>query len=69
MLDILKEKSELAQSPEFQRIRQFQLEEILSLSNSSLEPAEIRGMLKLIRRTDDWVSDYNRELRKLDKEN
>ena len=69
MLDIYKEKAELAQSSQFQRIRQFQLEEILSVSNSKIEPAEIRGMLKLIKRTDDWVRDYETMLQRLDREN
>lgn len=67
-IKIYKEKSELAQSPEFQRIRAYLFEEILSISNSNIEPAEIRGMLKLIRRVDDWVRDYLIEQKK-NKEN
>ena len=69
MLDIYKEKAELAKSSQFLRIRQFQMEEILSVSNANIDPAEIRGMLKLIKRTDDWVRDYETMLKRYDKEN
>lgn len=67
-IKIYKEKAELAQSPAFQRIRTYLFEEILSISNSSIEAAEIRGMLKLIRRIDDWVIDYEYQQKK-NKEN
>ncbi|MBQ7764295.1 hypothetical protein IJ384_02875 [bacterium] len=56
--DILIEKYELICSAEYQKIRQFQLENILKLSNSETEPLIIKGMLKTIADTDKWETDF-----------
>lgn len=56
--ELLKLKYELAKSDIYNRVRSLQLDEIVSKSTSSLSSDELRGMLKLIKLTDEWVSDY-----------
>lgn len=56
--ELLKLKYELAKSENYNRVRSLQLNEIVSKSTSSLSSDELRGMLKLIKLTDEWVSDY-----------
>jgi hypothetical protein len=54
--DLIVEKYELVKSKEYQRIRQLQLE--LILQNRNIEPLELRGMLKLIAKTDEWENEF-----------
>lgn len=63
-LQILKEKSELVKSAEYQKIRQYQIETIVSLSNSDIDEKELKGMLKLIRKTDLWNEEYEKKTNK-----
>ena len=64
--DILVEKFELVGSPIYKRIRELQLENILKLANSDIEPLVLKGMLKTIADTDKWDSEFKKE--KLKKE-
>lgn len=62
-LDILKEKSELIESDEYKKIRSYQIEKIIDLSTSEIDEKELKGMLKLIKNTDNWLNDYEKKLK------
>ncbi len=62
-LDILKEKSELIKSDEYKKIRSYQIEKIIDLSTSEIDEKELKGMLKLIKNTDNWINDYEKKLK------
>ena len=64
-LNDLKEKAELAQSEQYKKVRKYQLDKIVSLSTSQIKSSELKGMLKQIASTDSWVSDYEKELKKI----
>lgn len=66
--DILVEKFNLLGSVEYQKIKSYQLENILRLANSDIEPLILKGMLKNIADTDKWESEFLTEKRKLNKE-
>lgn len=66
--DILVEKFDLVGSPAYKRIRELQLENILKLANSDIEPLVLKGMLKTIADTDKWETEFHTEQRKLKKE-
>ena len=66
--DILVEKFNLLGSVEYQKIKNYQLENILKLANSDIEPLVLKGMLKTIADTDKWESEFWAEKRKLKKE-
>ncbi len=66
--DILVEKFNLLGSVEYQKIKSFQLENILKLANSDIEPLLLKGMLKNIADTDKWESEFWAEKKKLKKE-
>lgn len=57
-LKILKEKVELVQSDIYKKIRNYQIEKIITLTNT--DPLEVRGMMKLIKYTDSWIDEYNK---------
>lgn len=56
--ELLKFRYTLAKSETYQHIRSQQLDEIVNRATSSITSDELRGMLKLIKLTDEWVSDY-----------
>ncbi len=56
--ELLKIKYNLANSEIYKQIRSLQLDEIVNKSTSSITSDELRGMLKLIKLTDEWVNDY-----------
>lgn len=56
-LKILKEKADLVQSDIYKKIRNYQIEKIITLT--STDPLEVRGMMKLIKHTDSWLEEYN----------
>lgn len=56
--ELLKFRYNIVKSETYQHIRSQQLENIVSRSTSSISDSELRGMLKLIKYTDDWKSDY-----------
>ena len=64
--DILVEKFDLVCSPAYKRIKELQLENILKLANSDIEPLVLKGMLKTIADTDKWETEFKKE--KLKKE-
>lgn len=66
--DILTEKNNLANSAEYMRIREFQLNNIVNLSNGSIDPLILKGMLKGIKDTDEWAEDFKKEKNKQIKE-
>lgn len=59
--DILVEKFDLVGSPAYKRIRELQLENILRLANSDIEPLVLKGMLKTIADTDKWETEFKKE--------
>lgn len=66
--DILVEKFDLVGSTAYKRIKELQLENILKLANSDIEPLVLKGMLKTIADTDKWETEFLSEQRKLKKE-
>lgn len=61
----IQRKYDIVSSEEYKEFRQYQLDKIVRLSTSQIEPLELKGMLKLISYTDSWVDDYNKELKKV----
>lgn len=59
--DILVEKFDLVGSPAYKRIKELQLENILRLANSDIEPLVLKGMLKTIADTDKWETEFKKE--------
>ena len=66
--NVLVEKFNLLGSVEYQKIKSYQIENILRLANSDIEPLLLKGMLKNIADTDKWESEFLAEKRKLKKE-
>lgn len=60
----LKLKADLVQTEQYKQIRQFQIDKIITLANSNIEPLELKGMLKLIAKTDCWKSEYETYIKK-----
>jgi hypothetical protein len=56
--DILTEKNDLISTEDYSKIKSYQLENILKLSNSEINPLILQGMLKVIADTDKWKSDF-----------
>lgn len=63
-LEILKEKAELVFGSDYQKIKNYQIEKIITLSTSSIEPLELKGMLKLIAYTDNFKQEYEKKVKK-----
>lgn len=57
-LELLIEKNNIVNSLLYKRLRDLQLKYILDLSNHSIDPLLIKGMLKLINDTDKWADEY-----------
>ena len=53
-------KSELAKSKTWQNIRTHQLEMIIGFAKNNYEGNDIRAMLKLIAKTDEWEQDFEK---------
>lgn len=53
-------RSELAKSEEWKEIRKEQLEMIIGFARNNYEGNDIRAMLKLIAKTDDWETDFKK---------
>jgi len=66
--DILAEKYNLICSNQYKQIKKFQLENILKLANSDIEPLLLKGMLKNIADTDKWENEFLIEKNKAKKE-
>lgn len=63
--DILIEKYDLVMSGEYAKTRSYQLENIVRLANSDINPLILQGMLKVIADTDKWKADFDNEKRKV----
>lgn len=61
---ICKEKAALVKGETYAKIRMYQLNKIISLAKSSIDPLEIRGMLKLIADSDDWENQFIKKITK-----
>lgn len=61
--NLLVEKFNLVDSAAYKRIKEFQLENILKLANSDIEPLILKGMLKNIADTDKWETEFMKEKR------
>lgn len=48
----------LVTSENYKKIREQQLNMIVSMASSNLDALEIRGMLRLIGKTDEWKEDF-----------
>lgn len=57
-LELIIEKNNIINSLIYKRLRDLQLKYILDLSNHSIDPLLIKGMLKLINDTDRWADEY-----------
>ncbi len=66
--DILIDKFDLVDSATYKRIKELQLENILRLANTDINPLLIKGMLKNIADTDKWKLEFLNEQKKLKKE-
>lgn len=63
-LDLLQKKAELIEGNDYKRIRQLQLERIVNLSNTQIDPVIFKGMVKMIYDTDQWKDDYTKAKKK-----
>lgn len=59
--EILSEKYDLIESKEYSKIKSYQLENIVKLSNSDINPLILQGMLKLIADTEKWRNEFINE--------
>ena len=53
-----RDKYDLVSSSSYKKIKEFQIEIIIGLAKADYDEKEIRGMLKLIGKTDDWKRDF-----------
>lgn len=56
--ELIAKKRNLLHSKDYQEIRTYQLNHIVSMGNSTVEPLVIKGMLKLINDTDKWEDEF-----------
>lgn len=59
--EILSEKLDLINSEIYSKIKSYQLENIVKLSNSDIDPLMLKGMLKVIFDTDKWRNEFINE--------
>lgn len=64
-LEELKKFKAAVASAEYQLIRNRQIEMIIGLANSNIEPLKLQGMLQLIAKTDTWQTEYDNKLKNL----
>lgn len=57
-LRLLEKKYQIASSEEYKELKRLQLEEILNLSLTGIDPMLLKGMLIGIKNTDSWVRDF-----------
>lgn len=63
--DILVKKYDLIMSDEYSQIRSYQLDNIIRLANSDINPLILQGMLKTIADTDKWETEFKNERKKV----
>lgn len=66
-LETVTHKYQLVESQEYDSIRQYQLEHIIRLSDSAIDPVLLKGMLKLVHDTNSWSYDFQREKERINK--
>lgn len=64
-LEELKKFKAAVASAEYQLIRNRQIEMIVGLASSNIEPLKLQGMLQLIAKTDTWQTEYDNKLKNL----
>ena len=63
-MEELQWKSELSQTQEWKEIRTNQIEMIIKYSTSSTyEASDIKAMLRLIAKTDEWQNEYDKYIK------
>lgn len=62
--EILVEKYDLVDSDIYSKIKSYQLDNIVKLSNSDINPLILQGMLKLISDTEKWRNEFKNEKKK-----
>lgn len=62
--EILVEKYDLVDSDIYSKIKSYQLDNIVKLSNSDINPLILQGMLKLIADTEKWRNEFKNEKKK-----
>lgn len=62
-LNILKERADAVNSSQYSVTRNYALEMIVSLSSSNIEPLELKGMLRLINKIDQFPLEYDKALK------
>ena len=63
-MEELQRKSELSQTQEWKEIRKNQIEMIIKYSTSSTyEASDIKAMLRLIAKTDEWQNEYDKYIK------
>lgn len=63
-MEELQRKSELSQTQEWKEIRTNQIEMIIKYSTSSTyEASDIKAMLRLIAKTDEWQNEYDKYIK------
>ena len=65
----LKKLAMLAQSTQWQEIKNIMFSKIVQASTSNIDPVELKGLLKFIADVDSWIDDYERKLKKKRDEN
>jgi len=60
--EILQDKARLANSVAYREIRTYQLDEIVNLAGRE-DSKVIEGMLKLIKKTDNWTAELTKALK------
>lgn len=56
--NLKRDRFNLVSSDFYKELRKQQLDVIVKLSMADVEPLEIRGMLRLIGKTDEWKADF-----------
>lgn len=56
--NLARDRFDLVATETYKKIRENQLNMIVDFSKSNCEPLELRGMLRLIGKTDDWRDDF-----------
>lgn len=62
--EILAEKYDLVDSDIYSKIKSYQLDNIVKLSNSDINPLILQGMLKVIADTEKWRNEFKNEKKK-----
>lgn len=56
--NLKRDRFDLISTDIFKKLRKMQLDMIVQLSMGNIEPLEVRGMLRLVGKTDEWRNDF-----------